>query len=56
LPGLKAVAEAWLHVVLDKEEQCSDWDRRPLSEQQLHYAAADAAVLLSIAEAMAMGV
>jgi len=52
LPGLKAVAAEWLGVYLDKTEQCSDWDRRPLSESQMHYAAADAAVMLDIVAAM----
>lgn len=51
-PGLKAVAAAILGVTLDKREQCSDWDRRPLTSSQLRYAAADAAVLLDIAKAM----
>ena len=51
-PGLKSVAAMWLGVHLDKTEQCSDWDRRPLSESQMRYAAADAMVLLDIAAAM----
>eukprot|EP00441_Pelagodinium_beii_P034841 CAMPEP_0197643014 /NCGR_PEP_ID=MMETSP1338-20131121/16492_1 /TAXON_ID=43686 ORGANISM="Pelagodinium beii, Strain RCC1491" /NCGR_SAMPLE_ID=MMETSP1338 /ASSEMBLY_ACC=CAM_ASM_000754 /LENGTH=692 /DNA_ID=CAMNT_0043216223 /DNA_START=180 /DNA_END=2258 /DNA_ORIENTATION=+ len=53
-PGLKAVAGMWLGVNLDKTEQCSDWDRRPLSESQMRYAAADATVLLDIASAMGL--
>lgn len=51
-PGLKAVAERWLGLSLDKTEQCSDWDQRPLTQAQIHYAAADAAVMLDIAVAM----
>lgn len=51
-PGLKTVAEAWLGITIDKSEQCSDWDRRPLSVSQLRYAAIDAVVLLDIAQAM----
>jgi len=51
-PGLKAIVAAHLGVTLDKREQCSDWDRRPLTDSQLTYAAADAAVLLDIAKAM----
>ena len=54
MPGLAAVTEHWLQKTLDKGEQCSDWDARPLSERQLHYAACDAAVLIDIAEAMAL--
>lgn len=53
-PGLKSVAATWLGVHLDKTEQCSDWDRRPLSESQMRYAAADATVLLEIAAAMGL--
>lgn len=52
LPGLRAVTEAFLGCTLDKSLQCSDWDARPLSPEQLRYAAADAAVLLDIAKAM----
>lgn len=51
-PSLKIVAEAVLGKSLDKRLQCSDWDRRPLTEAQLRYAAADAEVLLHIDEAL----
>lgn len=51
-PSLKIVAEAVLGKTLDKRLQCSDWDRRPLTEAQLRYAAADAEVLLHIDEAL----
>jgi hypothetical protein len=53
-PGLASVTQHWLQKMLDKGEQCSDWDARPLSEQQLHYAACDAAVLVDIAGAMGL--
>ena len=56
MPGLSAVAEHWLGKALDKEQQCSDWDSRPLSERQLRYAACDAAVLVDIATVMALQV
>lgn len=52
--GLAAVTRQWLQRTLDKAEQCSDWDARPLSKRQLHYAACDAAVLIDIAEAMGL--
>ncbi|CAK0883686.1 unnamed protein product [Prorocentrum cordatum] len=52
LPGLKATAESWLGRTLDKSQQCSNWDARPLTASQLKYAVADAAVLLDIAAAM----
>ena len=37
-----------LGVVLSKQQQMSDWERRPLSQEQLEYAAIDAWVLLSL--------
>jgi len=50
LPGLQACAAQYLsqngNFVLSKEQQCSDWARRPLREAQLEYAGLDAAVLL----------
>jgi len=48
--GLAAVAERELGVALDKSEQTSNWARRPLSEEQLRYAAADAEILLLLFE------
>ena len=38
---------------LDKTEQCSNWDRRPLKPSQLAYAALDAEVLVRIFEKQA---
>jgi hypothetical protein len=52
MPGLKNVAEVWLGRTLDKKEQRSDWDVRPLSSDQMRYAATDAVVLLDIVAAM----
>lgn len=53
-PGLGKVSARWLGKDVDKKEQCSDWDRRPLTASQLHYAAADAVVLVEIAERMGL--
>ena len=50
--GLLAACETLLGVSLDKSEQRSDWGFRPLSDAQLQYAAADASVLLPLAQAM----
>jgi len=33
---------------LDKTQQCSRWDLRPFSDQQLNYAALDAWILLAL--------
>jgi len=56
MPGLKKVTERWLNQTLDKSEQCSNWDARPLSASQLKYAATDAAVLLDIAAVLPLDV
>ncbi|KAF9081892.1 Exonuclease mut-7 [Mortierella sp. AD031] len=37
---------------LDKSEQCSQWEQRPLTKSQLNYAAADAKCLLEIYAAL----
>ena len=39
--SLKNLCEDMLHIVLDKEQQCSDWTRKNLSEEQIRYAAND---------------
>ena len=43
--GLAAELAQHAGLRLDKTEQCSDWQRRPLSAAQIAYAAADAACL-----------
>ena len=50
-PSLRLVCARALRRRLDKAEQCSDWDRRPLREAQAAYAALDAAVLLRLWDA-----
>lgn len=47
-PSLSTACAALLGHPLDKRQQCSDWRRRPLSHEQLQYAALDAAVLLEL--------
>lgn len=46
VPGLKACAAKFSDIPLSKEEQCSEWARRPLSQSQVNYAGLDAGVLL----------
>jgi ribonuclease D len=48
--SLQALLDRVLGVRLDKGERYTDWTRRPLSERQLEYAAADVAHLLDLAD------
>jgi DNA polymerase-1 len=50
---LEAVVARYLGLVLDKEQQLSDWSRSQLSTEQLSYAITDAAVLLLLYERIA---
>ncbi|XP_045326044.1 exonuclease mut-7 homolog isoform X2 [Leopardus geoffroyi] len=52
LRGLSLLAQQVLGKPLDKTQQLSNWDRRPLSEGQLVYAAADAYCLLEVYQAL----
>jgi ribonuclease D len=47
--GLAALAERELGVLLDKSHQRADWGHRPLSAEELAYAASDTASLLPLA-------
>ncbi|KAK1361152.1 3'-5' exonuclease domain-containing protein [Heracleum sosnowskyi] len=46
--SLAAICKDVLGISLSKELQCSDWSCRPLSEEQIQYAAEDANCLLKI--------
>ncbi|GAB4826173.1 hypothetical protein Ancab_009040 [Ancistrocladus abbreviatus] len=46
--SLATICEELLGISLSKELQCSDWSRRPLTDDQKTYAAADAHCLLEI--------
>lgn len=46
--GLSGLVRAQLGKSLDKSQQCSAWGLRPLTEEQLHYAAGDAVCLLDL--------
>lgn len=52
-PGLKALTAMLLGASLDKTQQLSDWVTRPLTDDQLAYAATDAWVLFPLARALA---
>ncbi len=51
--GLASLAERHFGVKLPKDEQRSDWSRRPLTSRQLGYAAADVLYLIPLAEKLA---
>ncbi|KAI9470756.1 MAG: hypothetical protein EXX96DRAFT_367884 [Benjaminiella poitrasii] len=46
--GLAGVVATFLGVSLDKRQQLSNWERRPLSEEQVLYGACDAFCLLDV--------
>ena len=48
--GLAALVEKHFGIKLPKEEQRSDWSRRPLRDKQLTYAASDVIYLIKLAE------
>ena len=48
--GLAALVEKHFGVSLPKDEQRSDWSRRPLTEKQLSYAASDVLYLIQLAD------
>ena len=50
--GLSALVEKHFGVSLPKDEQRSDWSRRPLTEKQLRYAASDVHYLIRLAETL----
>eukprot|EP00927_Polykrikos_kofoidii_P008093 TRINITY_DN13349_c0_g1_i2.p1 TRINITY_DN13349_c0_g1~~TRINITY_DN13349_c0_g1_i2.p1 ORF type:complete len:802 (+),score=131.46 TRINITY_DN13349_c0_g1_i2:56-2407(+) len=50
-PSLQAVVSCQLGAHLDKRFQQSNWDYRPLTREQLEYAALDAAILLRLRDA-----
>eukprot|EP00964_Phaeocystis_antarctica_P155703 scaffold124981_cov78-Phaeocystis_antarctica.AAC.3 len=51
-PSLRRVCARTIGVRLDKTQQCSNWARRPLEQDQLMYAALDAQILLQVYEAL----
>jgi ribonuclease D len=48
--GLSSIAKRHFGVDLPKDEQRSDWSQRPLTAQQMSYAAADVLYLIQLAE------
>ncbi|CAG9462261.1 unnamed protein product [Pedinophyceae sp. YPF-701] len=50
--GLSGLVAAHLGAPLDKGQQCSQWHVRPLTPEQIAYAAADAHVLLALTDAL----
>ncbi len=50
--GLAALVEKHFGVSLPKDEQRSDWSRRPLTDKQLRYAASDVHYLIQLADTL----
>ncbi|KAK9830490.1 hypothetical protein WJX72_012028 [[Myrmecia] bisecta] len=50
--SLSGLSQLVLGSALDKSQQCSDWDQRPLTPAQVQYAAADAHSLTAIFDAL----
>ncbi|XP_009608023.1 uncharacterized protein LOC107784932 [Nicotiana tabacum] len=50
IKSLATICREVLGISLSKELQCSDWSQRPLTEEQMQYAAADAHCLIHIFE------
>ena len=52
VPSLQATCAHWLHDTMCKEEQCSEWEARPLSGEQMRYAATDASACLRVLDVL----
>ena len=52
VPSLQATCAHWLHDTMCKEEQCSEWGARPLSGEQMRYAATDASACLRVLDVL----
>jgi ribonuclease D len=52
--SLSSLVERFLGVKLAKADRLTDWSRRPLSESQLAYAAADAGYLIALADEISL--
>jgi prolyl-tRNA editing enzyme YbaK/EbsC (Cys-tRNA(Pro) deacylase) len=50
--SLSRLVDQFIGKPLNKQEQCSDWSKRPLSDEQIEYASLDAAVTPIIVEKM----
>eukprot|EP01054_Gregarina_sp_Poly1_P003430 Gregarina_sp_Poly_1__3429@NODE_1999_length_2892_cov_129_274336_g1290_i0_p1_GENE_NODE_1999_length_2892_cov_129_274336_g1290_i0NODE_1999_length_2892_cov_129_274336_g1290_i0_p1_ORF_typecomplete_len657_score86_73DNA_pol_A_exo1/PF01612_20/8_8e02DNA_pol_A_exo1/PF01612_20/2_3e30Mut7C/PF01927_16/0_03YoeB_toxin/PF06769_14/0_11Lectin_C/PF00059_21/5_4e03Lectin_C/PF00059_21/0_072_NODE_1999_length_2892_cov_129_274336_g1290_i04322402 len=50
--GLAKAASTVLKLEMNKSQQCANWEKRPLTLQQVAYAALDAATLILLAEAV----
>ena len=50
--GMKDIASRYLGIAVSKEEQRSDWTIRPLSPEQLNYAAEDGKVTYDLAQVL----
>ena len=52
VPSLKNTVKEILNLNMCKVEQCSNWNRRPLRNAQMHYAAVDALMCVKLYKAL----
>ena len=53
--SLKRMVNQYLHRKMSKDQQCTNWNARPLSKKQMEYAIKDVAAIMEIYEKLILG-